>query len=328
MQNAKHFALCAVMLNACVQNSIEQNEIDHETDAQSNYLFSTHFTPYQDHSEKPVLEDLDIPNKCDPLILVKRKDGSPRLSKKLPDWYGSENSRSEHQNHIRKIIYAVAYEMGADEMAAELLFRKAILESSGNEGALHLLDGDVAAAEKWEHYALDLTAERWTNARIPVFVVDNGELVSVIGKSGRQITHGAWSIGRGLYGMITPYYVPRYLGKDAPPWSLCDPAIATITAIWSVRRGLERCRTNKMRDAYRWLSAGTCKVRSENKEKIFDRLAKGKVRGLRLKKINSESKVDFGDRWPIKVDDHDMPTEENEENIIKLLEAVYGQFDV
>lgn len=310
----------AILLNSCVKNAdkikIEQNY------SYGNFLFPMHFVPFQDNLRPDDVVNLEIRNQCDPLMLVKHKDGSPGLGKRLPEWFKSEPSRLDHQAQIREIIYAVAHEMGADDMAAELLFRKAILESSGNEGALHLLHGDLAAAEKGERYAIELTSEKLAKARIPVFIIENGELKQPIGISGNPITHGAWPIGRGLYGMVTPYYVPKYLGKDTPPWAICDPITATIVAIWSVRRGLEKCRTNKMRAAYRWLSAGTCKIRSEKKEKIFERLARGKIRGLSLKKINPESVVDFGDRWQISLDDRGFPTKENEKNVSTLTELI------
>lgn len=255
------------------------------------------WVPYVVEPEAPKVDFGRMPNTCDPLLWVNR-NGEPRLSKRLPAWFAGERSRAEHQAEVRAVIQVVADEMGADEMAAEFLWRKAIMESSGNEGSVHVHGPDVAAGLAFSGHAQRQTSEQWADARVPVFVLENGELVQPRTARGNPATYDAWAVGRGLYGMVTPLYVPQYLGPDAPPWALCDPVASTVVAIWSIRKGLAQCRADRLRDAYRWISAGTCNDRGATAERRFDRLARGKVRGLRLPAFDAKAKADFGDRWP------------------------------
>lgn len=236
------------------------------------------------------------PDRCDPL-LVKKTDQGPRLSKRRPAWLPHERRRAAMQAWTRGVIAIVVDELGGDDLALELLYRKAIQESSGNPHAVHILDPDVEANETWSSFGRRHASERWAKARVPLHVADDGELIPAIGHSGKPITTDAWALGRGLYGMVTGLFMRRW-SPDAPPWSLCDPAIATTVAIWSMRSSQLRCKSSTLRSAYRWISAGRCSERSPTLERRWDRLARGKVRGLRLERIRPDAEVDFGARWP------------------------------
>lgn len=237
----------------------------------------------------PERVSLDVPDRCDPLVIVER-DGTRRLSKQLPAWFASEAGRAQQRARIRRVVEIVADEMGADELAVELLWRKAISESSANAGAVHVLSPDIEANETFARRGIKLSSDRWKRAAIPVHEKRRGELVVVDELS-------AWAIGRGLLGMNTGLYMARW-STDAPPWSLCTPEIALVTAIWSIRYGQRRCKDSSLRFAYRWISAGQCGPRAPDKERRFDRLARGNVRGLKLPSVDARADVDFGDRWP------------------------------
>lgn len=238
----------------------------------------------------PARASLELPDTCDPLLVVDSPTG-PRLSKQLPAWFRSESGRAAQRAETRRIIEAVVAELGADANTAELLYRKAIVESSANPGAVHILNPDIQANRTWARHGRKRSSERWAKARVPVHAKTSG------GSLEQTDDVDAWALGRGLYGMVTGLYMHRW-STDAPPWSLCDPAVATVVAIWSGRAGQKRCKSTTMRSAYRWLSAGACKPRAPEKERRFDRLARGNVRGLRLPRIDSEADVDFGERWP------------------------------
>ena len=97
--------------------------------------------------------------------------------------------------------------------------------------------------------------------------------------------------------MVTGLHMQRW-STDAPPWALCDPIVATVTAYWALRAGLAECRGRTLRDAYRRFSSGRCALREPERERAFDRIARGHVRGLKLGRIDPDAPADFGDRWP------------------------------
>ncbi len=229
--------------------------------------------------------DLALPDTCDRLYAVLGENG-PRLTKRTPAWLRSPVERAAHQAEIRRGIAIVVGEMGGDALAAEFLYRKAILESSGNPGAVHVLDLDLDANRSSARRGMAMSTERWADARVVVYSPDGDQAGTV----------NAWTIGRGLYGMNTGLYLHHW-STDSPPWSLCDPVVATVTAIWSLRAGLRRCAADDLRTAYRLISSGQCGERSEAKEANFDRLARGRVRGLRLEPFDVDAKADFGERW-------------------------------
>lgn len=239
---------------------------------------------------------LDMADKCDRLLMVDTPSG-PQLTKVRAPWLPNEAKRRAVQAEMRYLIAVVVDEMGGDALAAEMVWRKALYESSGHAGNLHVHSPDVdanrAAASKGRRRA----TERWARARVPVYRRHRGTL--------REAgSADAWAFGRGPYGMVTGLYMHRW-HADAPPWSLCDPVVATVVLVWSMRAGLEECRGSTLRDAFRRLSSGKCAIREDRLERRFDALAAGKVRKARISewKIDPDAPADFGDRWPAETTD-------------------------
>lgn len=238
---------------------------------------------------EPERASLELPDRCDTLLAVER-DGRRRLTKRRPAWLASPSAAAAQRAWVRGVIEIVGDELGVDALAVELAVRKAISESSANPAALHLLDPDVEANAAAAHVGIEATADRWRAARTPIYEDRRGEMVEVG-------TISAWALGRGLYGHATGYVVSQRWSTAAPPWSLCDPVVATVVLFWSARAGQERCRDRSLRSAYRWISAGRCSPRSAERERAWDRMARGSVRGLRLGRIPADAEVSFGRRW-------------------------------
>lgn len=240
---------------------------------------------------------LDVPDRCDRLLVIDTPSG-PTLSKVLPPWLGHAESRWREQQRLRRVIAIIADEMGADAVAAEVLWRKAILESSGNVGAVHVLTQDVEANRRAARRGRDASSERWKHAKVPTY--------KRVGKSLRKVgQYDAWALGRGAHGTVTGLHLQRW-STDAPPWSLCDEVIATITAIWSMRAGLVECDGSTMREAVQRFSSGRCGERSKDRERGWDRLARGRVRGLRLPAIDPDAPANLGKRWPEETTDREV----------------------
>lgn len=232
---------------------------------------------------------LDVSDRCDRLLLQDTPSG-PQLTKARPAWLRNGKTRWTYQKRLRELVRLVAAEMGADDLAAEMIWRKAIYESSGNPGNVHIRSRDLEANRRAANKGRKLATKRWRRAKVPVYAKRRGRA--------RKIgTHDAWALGRGLYGMVTGLHMHRW-SPDAPPWSLCDPVIATVVMIWAMRAGLEECHGSTLRDAYRRFSSGKCAVREARLERRFDRLARGKVRGLRLEPFDPDAPAVLGERWP------------------------------
>jgi hypothetical protein len=238
---------------------------------------------------EPERAELDVPDSCDRLLVIDTPSGR-QLSKEIPTWLGKTATRAEQQAEIRELIDVVGAELGVDEISREILYRKAILESSGNPGAVHVRSKDLEANRRAAARGRKVSSERWARAKVQVHERHRGRL-RVVGE------YDAWALGRGLYGMVTGLHAQRW-SSDTPPWALCDPIIATVTAIWAMRAGLAECRSRTLRDAYRRFSSGRCPDRTRERERAFDRLARGRVRGLKLRKLDPDAVADFGSRWP------------------------------
>jgi hypothetical protein len=154
---------------------------------------------------------------------------------------------------------------------------------------VHVMNQDQRANRIAASKGRRRATERWRHATVPVHMRHAGALR-------RVEDHDAWALGRGLYGQVTGLHMHRW-STDAPPWSLCDPIIATVTVIWAMRAGLEECGGESLRDAYRRFSSGKCAVRSAKLEGRFDTLARGKVRGLHLGRFDPDADAILGDRW-------------------------------
>jgi hypothetical protein len=238
---------------------------------------------------EPERADLDVPDTCDRLLAVETPSGR-QLTKIQPLGLGRASSRADQQRWIRGLVNIVGDELGADAIAREVVYRKAILESSGNHAAVHVRTADIEANRRAARRGRAVSSKRWARARVPVYKRHRKQLEPVG-------TYDAWALGRGLYGQVTGLHLSRW-STDAPPWSLCDPIIATVTTFWSMRAGLEQCDGETMRDAYRRFASGRCALREPSQERAFDRLASGRVRGLKLAKIDPEAPAKLGTRWP------------------------------
>lgn len=231
---------------------------------------------------------LDVPDRCNRLTVRATKQG-PVFGKVLPDWIRSESDRAREQHRIRLLIQLVATEMGAGPVEAEMLWRMAIRESSGNAQAIHVLGPDTEANERASRGGRT-KAERWAKAPVAAYEERRGELE-------RAGFVDGWAIGRGLYGMNTALFMPRW-STEAPPWAMCDPIVATVTAIWAMRAGLRECGGSTLRDAHRRFASGRCAMREPERERAFDRLARGRVRGLRLDAFDPDQRASLGRAWP------------------------------
>lgn len=232
-------------------------------------------------------DPLDVVDRCD-TITIKATDHGPIYGKILPEWIRSERDRAREQYRLRLLIRMIGDEMGIGETESELLWRIAIRESSGNTGSVHVLGADMEANERSSHYGRRM-ATRWRSAPTAAYNVHRGELA-------RAGFIDGWKIGRGPFGMNSSLFLPRW-STDAPPWALCDPVVATITAVWSMRAGLESCKATTLRAAHRRFAAGKCSPREAKRERQFGRLARGHVRGLELERFDPDKRADFGDRW-------------------------------
>jgi hypothetical protein len=234
-------------------------------------------------------DELEYPDRCDRLVLRDTPSGE-QLSKERPKWLRKAKTRWPHQQKLRRQIHVIADELGADETAAEMIWRKAIYESSGNAGNVHIRTKDVEANRTAAGKGRKRSAKRWRRVRVPVY--------KKLGGRWRHVdSHDAWALGRGLYGMVTGLYA-HWWGDDAPPWALCDPIVSTVTIIWAMRAGLDQCHGTTLRDAYRRYSSGKCALRTESLERRFDRLARGRVRGLELGAFDPDALAQLGAHWP------------------------------
>ena len=287
---AMRATILAMSLVACAPDTLAV-EADQDPHASAE---ATVVIPLERPRAETPRASLDIPDKCDRLLLidVTLEDGRTveRLSKVRPAWLRNGRERWERQLQLRREIQIVAEEMGADALAAEMIWRKAIYESSGNPGNVHIRSRDIEANRRAAGKGRRRSTERWLRATVPVHKRT---------KFGVRVVdhHDAWALGRGLFGMVTGLHAHRW-STDAPPWSLCDPIIATVTIIWAMRAGLAECRGSTLRDAYRRFSSGKCAIRDDELEERFDRLARGKVRGLRLDPFDPDTPAVLGDRWP------------------------------
>jgi hypothetical protein len=121
---------------------------------------------------------------------------------------------ADGRRRTRKLVDLIAREMGADRNARRLLVRWAVRESYSNPRAVHIKPGDVRAAS-------------------------SSRTRRILAARGLQWS-AHWSYGRGLYGMQPALYIPVW-DVTADPNVLCDPIVATITAIWSARRQQRQC---------------------------------------------------------------------------------------
>jgi hypothetical protein len=230
---------------------------------------------------------LDLPDTCDRITARETPEG-PVFGKRLPEWFADDDARWREQRRLRALVRLIGDEMGMDPLASEMLWRGAIREGSGNPGSVHMLSVDQAANVRSAYGGVKRATE-WTEA--PVMVFDAKRAEKSIGSI------NGWAVGRGTYGMNTSLFMHRW-STEAPPWVLCDPIVATVTAIYSMRAGLAKCSQKTLREAHWRLFAATCSIDDPERSQKFDRLARGNVRGLTLEPFDPATPAELGDRWP------------------------------
>jgi len=230
---------------------------------------------------------LDLPDTCDRLT-AQLVNGEPKMGKILPAWHSNDRERWREQSKMRALVRMIGDEMGMGPIESEMLWRIAIREGSGNAGSVHVHGPDVEANKSSSHRMEDLVGA-WREAPTTVYDKDGEKSIGIV---------NGWAIGRGMYGMNTSLFMPRW-SLDAPPWALCDPIISTVTAIYSMRASYAKCQGKTRRDVHRRSWAATCELRSEEREAQFDRLARGRVRGLDLDwAFDPDARAELGNRWP------------------------------
>jgi hypothetical protein len=249
---------------------------------------------------------LDVPDACRRLVVreVASMDRDRTVTRLVlgkdrgPAWLRDARARWRHQLELREMVRVVVATLGGDDLAAEMIWRKAIHESSGDEGNVHVMNRDLRANRLAASKGRKRATKRWRRATVAVHRMVAGSL-RVVGEQ------DAWALGRGLYGQVTGLHMHRW-SADAPPWSLCDPIIATVTVVWAMRAGLEECHGETLRDAYRRFSSGRCAVREDRLERRFDVLARGHVRGLSLGAFNPDAPAQLGDAWAEETTDREV----------------------
>jgi hypothetical protein len=182
-------------------------------------------------------------------------------------------SPSERAESIRTVA-TVARELGASPAARRLLIRWANRESHANPATRHELPADRAAASS-------------PRARKAILAM------------GRVFEDGRWGHGRGLYGMQPAFYLRRW-DPSADPDVLCDPIVATVTAIWAARDHAKECRRaghepTILVASRRW-GSGHCRPRArDHSTQNF----------WRERGVDPHTPVSWGRDWPEESTDRD-----------------------
>lgn len=131
-----------------------------------------------------------------------------------------------------------------------------------------------------------------------------------------------WGNGYGLYGHQPVYFVGRW-DKNAPPEILCDPIVATIVQVWSVRQGQGVCMGTGYEGTYedvnRIFSSGHCDYRPK-RAKYFQRRA-DRI-GLNYSKV-----AQFGSDWPRKSEVNGEMVENPRQPVYDHMKALIDEAD-
>lgn len=168
---------------------------------------------------------------------------------------------------MRRQIDTVARELGASPLARRLLVRWAVRESRAMPATRHMMEADRAAASS-------------PRARKAILAM------------GRVWSPNTWGHGRGLYGMQPAFYLPRW-NASADPDVLCDPIVATITAVWAARDHARECKRAGFAPTVvvasrRW-GSGHCDPRERDADVAMFWESRG---------VDADATVSWGRRWP------------------------------
>lgn len=177
------------------------------------------------------------------------------------------------QREMRRHIGIVAREMGAEP---KLLWIWALRESSYRPYKRHRLNPDMEAAySAWQRFRYTESRERRYRDIMRTHSAKDGtddfwkakaglKRISVYKDNPTYEAMWRWSTGYGLYGMQPIYHVKRW-DPNAPPEILCDPVVATVTAVWAARQIRDTCSSMGFPGTYetvnRGYSSGHCKLR-------------------------------------------------------------------
>lgn len=213
------------------------------------------------------------------------------------------------QREVRRHIGIVAREMGADP---KLLWIWALRESSYRPYKRHRLNPDQEAAyTAWQRFRHTDAREQHYRDIMKKSSAKDGTNDFWKAKAALHRTlvykdnptyeaRWRWSTGYGLYGMQPIYHVKRW-DRNAPPEILCDPVVATVTAVWAARTIRDNCVSMGFPGTYetvnRGYSSGHCKLRP-GWSKYFQRRAERAG-------LDASELAQLGKAWPKKTTDRD-----------------------
>lgn len=204
------------------------------------------------------------------------------------------------QNRMRDQVRLIAQEMGADP---KLFLIWALRESSYRWYKRHQLNPDMEAASvAWGKYRYSESRESELMAIAPGaagYWEAKAELDrrSVYKNNPTYEASWRWATGYGLFGAQPVYHLKRWDPTEAPE-ILCDPVVATITAIWAARSVKSVCSSTGYGDTYeavnRGYSTGHCEPNS--RPGLF------KKRAERIG-LDHTAPAQLGSKWPQKSTD-------------------------
>lgn len=235
---------------------------------------------------------------CEPSLATVRmdEDGNPIKPERR------KISKAE-QNRMRRHIQIIAREMGADP---RLFLIWGLRESSYRWYKRHQLNPDMEAASvAWrkyrhtDHRAAELRAEMENKPGTQAYWSAKAELerISIYAENPTYEAAQRWAVGYGLYGMQPIYHLKRW-DPEVAPEILCDPVVATVTAIWAARSGRDVCASTGHGSTYaavnRVFSTGHCEP--SGREHYFERRAE-------RHDLDPASTAQLGTKWPQKSTD-------------------------
>ena len=230
---------------------------------------------------RPLTLSVDAPALPRPVVVLPAAYAPPTAPAGLcerPSASGRERRDwgAEDRKRTRQIADLVTKEMGANRAARRLVTLWSKREGNHNPAVIHVQPEDIAAATSKRSRAL-LADHPLRDAQVRTA---EGDLA------------WAWGYGRGQYGMQPAHYAPRW-DPDAGPWVLCDPIIATVTAVWAARDHADECAARDYpRTAIvsnrRW-GTGHCTPRSKDA---------GIRAAWERRGVDPDARIKWGRKWP------------------------------